>query len=185
MRVLSIVCLSVLTLAACNRGDEAEQPAEGPVAAPPVAPSVPTRPIRKPGLWETSASVEGLDAVQTVRLCLDAATDERLSLAGGQAGAAQCRNSQTREADGSWRFSSACDMGSGGTVTTVGTATGDFSSRYTVTADSTTSGAAVPQMNRSQRVTVQAAWRGACPADMKPGDLSVPGVGVISLSGAG
>lgn len=182
MRAVPVFCLVALTLAACDRREKSAAP-ESPTAAPaPASAPVPTRPVRKPGLWETSASIEGVDTVFTSRLCVDERTDEKLALASAQPGAGECKSTQTREADGSWRFSSVCDLGSGGRATTTGTAAGDFASRYEVRAETTTEGAAVPQMNRSARMTMQATWRGACPADMRPGDVSIAGIGTVNLA---
>jgi hypothetical protein len=184
MRAVPVLCLVVLALAACDRRDRAEAP-EAPAAAssaPAAAAPAPTRPVRAPGLWETSASLEGADTVFTSRLCLDERTDEKLSLAAAQPGAGDCRTTQTRQPDGSWRFSSVCDMGSGGRTTTTGTATGDFASRYTVQAETRTEGAAAPQLNRTARMTLQAVRQGACPADMRPGDVAIAGLGTINVA---
>lgn len=181
MRALPVLALSLLVLAACGRKEEAPAAPDAAVGATPaVAP--PTRPVRKPGLWEVSSSVEGIDAVQTVRLCLDEATDAELALAGAQAPGG-CRTEQTREADGSWRFSAACDMGSGGRTTTSGSASGDFTSAYEVRAETTTEGAATPQMNGVRKLTARAAWRGRCPAEMKPGDVQIPGGPTVNVAG--
>lgn len=183
MRAVPVLCIGLLALAACDRRERAEAPEAPSAAAPtPAAAPVPTRPVRKPGLWETSASMEGVDNVFTSRLCIDEKTDAQLSLASAQPGAGACETTQTRQPDGSWRFSSVCDRGSGGRTTTAGTASGDFSSRYTVQAETRTEGAAVPQLNRAARMILQADWRGPCPADMRPGDVAMPGVGTINLA---
>lgn len=182
MRALPVLAVSLLTLAACGQREEVAASEEAPAAQPSPAAAPPTRPVRKPGLWEVSTSLEGVDGVQTVRVCLDEATDAKLALAGAQAPGG-CSTRQTRETDGSWRFSASCDMGSGGRTTTAGTATGDFTSAYEVRAETSTEGAATPQMNGTRRMTSKAAWRGRCPGDLKPGDVQIPGGPVISVAG--
>jgi hypothetical protein len=64
-------------------------------------------------------------------------------------------------------------MGSAGTITSTGTMTGDFSSKYVVNAKSVTTGAGAPQMNGEREMTMEAVWLGHCPADFKPGDMEV------------
>jgi hypothetical protein len=113
--------------------------------------------------------------VQTMRVCLDAASEARMSVFAAQASTGNCSDSNARQPDGSWRFRSVCSMGSGGTVTSEGAATGDFNSRYQVRATTTTTGAAVPQMNRSSSVVVDSAWQGPCPEGWTGGDVELPG----------
>jgi hypothetical protein len=77
-----------------------------------------------------------------------------------------------RAADGSWHFSTACDMGAGGRVSTEGVLHGDFASHYTIEAQSQTVGAATA--NGPDRVKADVRRLGDCPADMKPGDVILP-----------
>lgn len=179
IRNAAVCGAAVLALAACDRrGEEADKAAPGaPQAqAPGKAPPPIDAPARKPGLWEQSVSLAGVDFVQTTRVCLDKETDLKLSWWGNQAARSTCaKNLVTRQADGAWRFSSVCDMGSGGVTTTSGTATGDFSTRYQVQAESSTEGAAAPQMNGVRIVNIAARHLGACPEGMKPGDMELPG----------
>ena len=146
----------------------------------------PTPPARRPGLWEQRIS--NGEMVQVVRICLDAAVDARLGWWGQQATKGMCeKNVYTRQTTGDWRFSSVCDMGTGGKVTTSGLATGDFNSRYVIQAESSTVGAEVPQMNGLAQLNVEAAYQGACPADMRAGDMEMPGgvrVNLMDMSGA-
>ena len=114
--------------------------------------------------------------MQISRICLDAATDARMSLWGAQATKDLCGgNTMTPLPGGGWSFSSTCDMGTGGKTTTSGTATGDFNVKYLVQAKSVTEGAAAPQMNGPHTVNIEAAWQGPCPAGTKPGDMTLPG----------
>lgn len=186
MRIVkaALVCgTAALVLAGCNRKDGegqakpgAEQAAPARPAPVPKTPTPVDTPRRKAGLWEQRISQQGVDFVQVNRLCLDNATDVKLSWWGNQGPRALCeKNLISRHTDGTWRFSSVCDMGSGGVTTTSGVASGDFSSHYMIKAESSTTGAAVPQMNGQRAVTIEAQRQGPCPAGMKPGDMEIPG----------
>lgn len=138
-------------------------------------------PKRKPGLWEQSISADG-SAPMVMKICLDAATDAQLSMAGAQASKDACsENKITRSGDG-FTVNATCNMGSGGKVVSTGTIKGDFQSAYEVAVNSTTSGASVPQMNRASAVKISAKWVGACPEGMAPGDQQMPNGMVINLS---
>jgi len=189
-----LLAASALALAAtaCKRREEtAPQPPAAPDAATtpsaPQAPAAPPALKRKAGLWEMRLSMADNDFVQTMRLCVDEASEAKMSVWGGQTTKEMCsRNNVTRRPDGTWAFSSVCDMGSGGTVTTAGTASGDFQKRYQVRAETSTVGAAVPQMNRASTLTIDASWQGPCEAGMKGGDMVLPGgVRVNALEAAG
>jgi hypothetical protein len=190
MRVLTLAALSALTalgLAACGRhpGAANSAPASGapaassaaskaaPNAAAPAA--LPAKPRRKPGLWEQHLSLGGTDMVQTSQICIDDVTEQKLSMFGAQINRQNCKTYQLmRKTDGSWAFSSVCNMGSGGTVTTAGTVTGDFATAYKVRSDTTTVGAVVPQMNGDRKVDIDAAWMGPCKPGQKGGDMVLP-----------
>lgn len=176
MRLAPVVlCASIVALGACNRADDAKtQPAAGEAAAPAKAPAAAdfTAPKRKPGLWTQTVTTAGM--TQTVRLCTDATTEEKLSVWGGQSTRDQCARQDIRQGPGgSIAFESVCEMGAGGTVTTTGAMTGDFSSAYVVKARSVTTGAAAPQMNGEHDMTMEAKYQGPCPADFRPGDMEV------------
>ncbi|MFO1014503.1 MAG: DUF3617 family protein [Caulobacteraceae bacterium] len=165
MRRALVLSISLLALAACAK--PAEKPAEPAAYAESTA--------RSPGLWELRIS-DG-ENVQVQRECLDAATDKQLSLIGRQTNDQNCeKHLMTRQPDGSWRFSTVCDMGSGGVVKSEGTATGDFATRYQMRVEQSTSGAAVPMLNGNRRLVIDAARVSSqCPAGMKPGEAELPG----------
>lgn len=178
-RRLALSAVALLALAACSKeGDKA--PAAPAEAAKPAFQPSQTPPKRKPGLWEQRVS--NGDFVQVSRICLDAATDAKLSWWGTQATKDICeKNVTSKTTDGGWRFSSVCDMGTGGKTTTSGVAKGDFDAHYQIEAESSTEGAAAPQMNGTRKMTIDAAWQGPCPADMKGGDMQLPGGVKINL----
>jgi hypothetical protein len=126
-------------------------------------------------------STDGLEGVQTTTLCVDAASEARLPMAGALSEAGRCSESHMlRKTDGSWAFSSVCDHGSGGKTTIAGVITGDASA-YVVQADSTTTGAQVPPENGDHHVNITARWMGECKAGQKGGDLTLPNGQTISL----
>lgn len=183
--------LSVLALAACNRNEAASDAEAPPLTAGaetplPGQPAAPAAPQRRAGLWEQRLSTEGI--VQVTRICIDDTLDERLSWWGQQATNESCeKNLVTRRTDGSWQFSSVCDMGTGGKTTTSGVASGDFSTRYVITGESSTVGAEAPQMNGTRSVNIESVWQGACPEGFRPGDMELPGgirMNLLDMAGA-
>jgi len=176
VRGVLIGSAAVLALAACGRKDEAKPPA-APAPKPAVtgetAPAA-GFPARRPGLWQQAMSAG--EFKQVSKLCLDKATDEKLSVWGAGAAKEKCAKTEmSRGLDGTWSFSSVCDMGGGGKTTTSGTITGDFNAKYQMVAQSTTEGASAPQMNGPHKMALEATWLGPCPAGFKPGDMELPG----------
>ncbi|HYF21801.1 MAG TPA: DUF3617 family protein [Caulobacteraceae bacterium] len=189
--VLLTASALALTAAGCKRREEApEAPAAPDAPAAPQAPQAPPAPpqaVRKAGLWEMRMSSSDNEFVQTTRFCVDAESERKMSIWGPQVTKDMCsKNNATRRPDGTWAFSSVCDMGSGGKVTTAGTLTGDFERRYQMRAESSTTGAAVPQMNRTSTLTIDASWVGRCEPGMKGGDMILPGgIRMNALEAAG
>ncbi|WP_091741121.1 DUF3617 domain-containing protein [Phenylobacterium immobile] len=149
------------------------------------AASAQSYPTRKPGLWKQSMNAGG----QTVQssLCLDAATDRRMSAFGQNAGTRSCTRMTVTPAAGGWSFDSVCPIAGGGQIVTKGTARGDFNSRYQVKATSVTTGAKVAMMNGTQQMDITSTWAGACPAGMVPGDMTMPGgikVNILKMTGS-
>ena len=179
MRLL-VLSLSVLALAGCQKKAETTKAADDVAPAATAGQAAAAPPARKPGLWVQT--VKSGDMSQRAQVCIDAATDAKISLFGAQAGAGRCAgNRVTPAAGGGWAFESVCDMGSGGTTTTKGVATGDMASHYRLTATSTTTGAQAAQMNGAREMSLEAAWQGPCPAGMKPGDMTLDGGVTINL----
>jgi hypothetical protein len=174
-----LATLSAAMLAGCHKPAPAKHAALTPI---PGAGEL----HRKAGLWEQRVS--NGDTTQVSRLCLDEATDSKLSYFGRQMNESSCeKHTVTAIPGGGWQFTTVCDMGSGGKVTTEGMATGDFSARYQVKAQTTTLGAELEHMNGVQRFVVDASWQGPCPPDMQAGDMVLPGgarVKVMDLASA-
>ena len=162
-----IAGIAVLAATACSKTGDGD-------AVDKAAPAAVEVPKRKPGLWKQTMLVEGADVLQTVKLCIDEASDPKLAWWGQQGFKQACsKNEINRQPDGSWKFSSVCE-GAGVKTTNDGAAVGDFSSRYQLRAESTTTGAPIPQLNGSRTITIDAEWMGECPAGMSPGDLELP-----------
>jgi hypothetical protein len=179
---LAFAVAALAALAGCNKkADESttapaaegalppgEVPAaQAPVPTAPGAPALP--PKRKAGLWEQTVSTGGM--TQTSRLCVNAAVEEKLGWWSQQATQDRCAQTDFKPGAGGWTFSSTCDLGAGGKTVTKGVATGDFSSAYQMDMTSTTTGSTTQHMNGEHKMTMKAAWKGPCPADMRPGDM--------------
>lgn len=176
--VLGVAGLGLLALAACQKKDGAGAPAAGETAKPAAASApmaAPAAPKRKSGLWAISTSAMG--RAQTIKTCVDSAQDAEMAAWGQEQGDKMCSQHSYAPIPGGWKFDSVCEMpGGSGKITSSGTATGDFSSKYTVKVHSTTEGSSMPQANGTHDMEMSAVWEGPCPADMKPGDVAVNGM---------
>lgn len=176
MRAVAIVCMGALALSACQKKpDEAAKTADGgsasanaPLASGPAEP-----PRRKPGLWVQTVTAGG--ATQETRICLDEAVEKKMTLWGQSMGEQTCARNEITPTAGGWKVESECDFGEAGKNVSSGVVTGDFNSRYVMKMTTTTTGAKMIQANGTQTMEMTGAWQGACPADMKPGDIVLPG----------
>jgi hypothetical protein len=178
MRVLVVLGLSALALAACSKKAEEKAPqaaasasASGGNASASAGPV--SMPRRKPGLWSHTMTANG--STQAMQVCIDADTDAKMSVWGQAVGKDMCSKNRIAAAPGGYAFESECDMGSMGHVVSKGAVTGDFNSAYTVKTTSTTTGSSMPQANTTSEMVLTAKWEGACPAGMKGGDITLPG----------
>ncbi len=179
------LCTVALAASACNKdkkADDAGAPAAGSPAAPPAASPATSAgpaalPRRKPGLWEMTMTVHGEDQPPMVtRMCLDAATEAKSSIWGNEMTREMCsKNEMRRQLDGSWKFSSVCNMGSGGVTRSEGSATGDMTNNYVLRMKSSTSGAELEMMNRDSEFTVASRRIGACEPGQRGGDMIMNG----------
>jgi hypothetical protein len=135
---------------------------------------------RREGLWAQTVTRDGHRAVMgRFRLCVDPATDERLTLIGAAAGKARCDRRSTKGADGGMSFTSRCRLGHGGLIDTKGEVWSDYRSSYRLHAESVVSGSPLDALNGQHVTDVSARYLGPCPADMAPGDMIVgPGLKV-------
>lgn len=187
-RVVLISGMAVLALGACSKKTETAAtgtaaPANATASAP--TPSGPmSMPTRKPGLWEQKMTSEKVN--QTMSMCIDTALDEKMKVWGSQTGKSECAEQTIKtHLGGGWDFHAVCKMGESGTVTSDGSATGDFNSHYKVEVNSVTAGSPMPQANGPHKFLIEATWKGPCPADMKPGDMKLGNGMTINMSGGG
>lgn len=177
-----VVGLALLS-ASCGKPEAGDTDAD-PAAK--TASAVVEVPTRKAGLWKQTMTLEGMDMIQSVQICIDAASDAKLAWWGQQGLRQACsKNEVSKAPDGSWKFSSICEGGGVKTVSN-GVAVGNFEERYQLKAESTTTGAPLAQMNGSRTVTIDAQWVGECPSGMKPGDMKLPDgrtVNMLNISG--
>ncbi|QUD89216.1 DUF3617 domain-containing protein [Phenylobacterium montanum] len=174
--ILAALSFAALTpLAGCNRpvvaSSAAPAAASAAVSAAP-APQAAAYPHRKAGLWRQTMSMAGGPAMPATEMCLDDASQAKLSMVGQEMSRNHCSPPQfTRNPDGSFSFTASCDMGEAGRSTTTGTVTGDFNSSYQTMIDSKITGAATAAANGEHKMTMTATWLGPCTADQKPGDM--------------
>lgn len=173
---LALVGLGLLGLTAC--GDKDKTAPEGAASALAEAPktAAPATPKLKAGLWRVTNAGDG--APQGVsRMCLDDAVQARMSVFGAQAAGACQPTETTANPGGGWRYRTVCDQSAlgGGTSVAEGVMTGDLATAYASRTTVTTTGAQVAHMNGVVTITGEGAYEGPCPADMKPGDMVIPG----------
>jgi hypothetical protein len=134
--------------------------------------SVTGGPQQAAGLW--SQTVSDRHGAKTLRYCLDAASAGALAAFNRQLDGRCMRHDIARAADGTWHFSTSCDMGAAGKVATEGVMRGDFRDHYFVEAESQTVGAADRKADGPGRVLADIQRLGDCPKEMKAGDVVMP-----------
>lgn len=146
--------------------------------------------LRRPGLWRQTVVRDGRPAVfGVVRMCIDDATDSKMTMIGHAAAGARCSRSAAKALDGSIRFHSTCSFGRGGVIESSGSVWSDFSSAYRLHADSRVRGSIYRPMNGVHVTNISAFYVGPCPSDMAPGEIIIgPGLKVnldrLPLAGA-
>jgi hypothetical protein len=182
---LAVGC-AALTLAACSKSADKQAAAGGPAGpagessvTPAGAPAAQAdiTPSRKAGLWEQTLSSERMH--QTMRMCVDAATEAKVKWWRSEGRRGDNENNCpeqniSRTLTGGWKIHSVC-RSEGMTVATDGTATGDFGSNYHVELTSVTSGSSIPEANGTHKMSMDAAWKGPCPAGWTGGDVELAG----------
>ena len=132
-------------------------------------------PSRKAGLWEITMTVAGLNMTQTVKQCIDAATDAKMLEMGKESQAQpgmKCTSGGPRKDGAGYVAESSCS-GNGTKMTTRSVFTGDFQSTYR--SESTTKFTPPVSGFSEQKMTMDAHWKGPCEAGQRPGDMIMPG----------
>jgi len=131
-------------------------------------------PERKPGLWRQELTFDGgAYPVPPSEMCLDAASDQKMTLVGAQMQRSRCAAyGAKRQVDGSWRLDSVCELPDGRTATTTGAARGDFRTAYSVQAVGTFEGEG---KRETHTVEIKATYEGPCPKGQSGGDVTTGG----------
>ena len=142
------------------------------VAAPACADDMPTR---KAGLWEVSMGFGGAGrGGPTMQQCTDATTDQALHSSAGAATQQDCSKREVKRTAGGMTIDMVCTR-AGKTISSHVDITGSFDSSY-VMKITTDTGAPRPSGETGPlTVTMEAKWVGPCKADMRPGDMIMPG----------
>jgi hypothetical protein len=184
MRTVLLTASAALALAACQKSPGA---AATGAAAPAGGTTVSADgvPHRRAGLWQQTISREGqqgggvMSAMGGMKLCVDAASEAKSAVLGrvndaGRLAGKHCSAPVVgRGLDGGYSFTSTCAMGEAGTVTSKGSASGDFATAYHVHVETDVSGAAYAAMNGHHVMDVDGKWLGPCPDGMAGGDIEL------------
>lgn len=148
-----------------------------PVSAPASPQSPDPFPHRRAGLWEQHTIVAGAPAAVS-KLCMDQATEAVLIGGGAQTARADCPVFQSQTVGTATISDATCKKGDLTVSThTVGTFVGDTQFHLDVRSHST--GVNAPL---DSAVSIDGTWTGACPANMKPGDLMLPNGQIVHLT---
>jgi hypothetical protein len=144
-----------------------------PVAALAAAPF--EAPKRKSGLWETTMSFAGQPGGMTMKQCIDQKSDDLMRSQARDAQAdidKQCSKRDWKQVSGGYEFDTVCTFG-GTTHKSKGKVTGSMDTGYKMVIDTQYD----PPMQgmSTNHMEMEAKWTGACPADMRPGDVIMPG----------
>jgi hypothetical protein len=168
--LLASLCV---TVAGCNKpapnADEAGSKTAAAVAAK-VDPMQANPLGRKPGLWRITNTVDGAPSPMPMTICVDAALGEKMSqMAGQMSNDIQCAQRDIRGTATGAVIDQVCTM-NGTTMTSHIEIVSASDAAFQQTIDSTYS----PAMMGRQ-------WQGACPADMKAGDMRMPNGMVMNV----
>lgn len=137
----------------------------------------PAFPRRKDGLWEMRVETATKGQPMTLQQCADAATDRLLQEQGASRQAevrkpTNCQEDMRSEVGRVLTHKEVCKLPDA-TVTRLTVITGDMNSSYRVSSH-TTYAPPRPKQDETDLV-MEAQWKGACPAGMRPGDMVLPG----------
>ena len=177
------VLATLFVVAACNKPPAQKAEDAASKAAPAMAAKVDpmqANPLgRKPGLWQITNTIEGAPSPMPMTICVDVALGEKMSQAAGQMGSdIKCTQRDIRATATGAVVDQVCTM-KATTMTShievVSTSDGTFQQ----TIDTKFSPA---MMGRTEsKVVMDGKWQGACPADMKAGDMRMPGGMVMNM----
>jgi hypothetical protein len=132
-------------------------------------------PRRKSGLWEVAMEMPGrTGATMKSQHCVDERSDEQVQRrALDDAPDARCEQRNVKRSAGGYEADYSCKSARGKTEGHMSLA-GDFTNRYTMQNQMRFD---PPRGGVSEtKVTLQGQWIGACPPDMKPGQMRITGM---------
>jgi hypothetical protein len=155
-------------------------PAIALVCAATAAMAADAGPQRRAGLWRQQLTFDsGAYPVPPSDMCVDAASERRMTLVGAQMQRNLCTAYKVRRRkDGAWTLSSVCALPDGRTATTEGVARGDFRTAYSVEATGVFEGGG---KRETHTVAITATYLGACPPGQVGGDVTTGGRRVTAL----
>ena len=174
----AITAAMLVILTGCNK-PKSEGAATAPGATPAGGSAGQTNvldhmPARKSGLWIQTMSRDGQPThMGEIKMCLDPATDAKMSMMGRGVADKLCQTSTSRGLDGVIRYASTCKIGAAGSVSSKGEITGDFSSAYKVHSESDLAGVDGSRAPSHHVTDVDARYGGPCPAGMVAGDMMI------------
>jgi len=129
-------------------------------------------PTMKPGLWESTMSREGMPQKMTgTKMCMDAATQKEMMDMGMGTMKTMCTKNDIRREGNKVYGTAECKFGDATMKSSsVTTFTGDTAYHTEVKSSYDPPMQGMPAGN----AVIDAKWSGACPADMKPGDVTLP-----------
>lgn len=128
-------------------------------------------PKRQSGLWEITIAKGSGIAGHSMKQCVDETTDAKMMQMGQEMSGAMkdaCAKREIKRTATGFASATECDFG-GAKMSSKGTFTGDFKSSYSGEVITTFD---PPMMGQStQKLEIAGKWLGACPSNMKPGDM--------------
>ncbi|EHR72570.1 Protein of unknown function (DUF3617) [Burkholderiales bacterium JOSHI_001] len=135
-------------------------------------------PKRKPGLWSMTMNMPGMPGGQPMssQHCIDEKTDEQMQRRAMQGDdASTCTASGMKKTATGFEMDSVCKTAQGQARSHM-VMSGDPQARYQM--DMLTRFEPPRKGQAEQRMSMQAEWKGACPAGMKPGDMRMAGMNI-------
>jgi Protein of unknown function (DUF3617) len=131
-------------------------------------------PKRKPGLWSMTMNMPGAPQPMSSQQCVDEKTDEQMQRRALQGeSTSPCTHTNMKRTASGFEMDSVCKTAQGQAVSHM-VMSGDPHARYQM---EMLTRYEPPRKGRTeQRMSLQAEWKGACPAGMKPGDIQMAGM---------
>lgn len=168
--ISSSAVAGLLLLGACS--DKTDKAGNATTADASVSsPAEAAKRMPKAGLWEMTVTAAGMPAPMTMRTCLAAPAPGSNPFAPPPQPGQSCAKNKIAPTATGYSIDMECTT-SGVTMAIAGTVSGDFSSSFRTDLTTKMSGGGIPTASaQSVKSSVDAKYLGACPADMKPGEV--------------